>query len=167
MTESRSVCLLLPGFLRVGSTLAGIVLLGIAFDALIAIRLPLEWPWTLFGLVAFALGIALEAAGTRAFWTHGHGTPAPETHPERLVTRGPYAWSRHPLYLARHLMLLGLALFLASPSIVVLTVLLFILVESVLIPREEARLAARFTGPYEEYRSQVGRWITVRRRPRR
>jgi protein-S-isoprenylcysteine O-methyltransferase Ste14 len=166
MSGSRTFRALLAGLLRVASTLAGIVLLGIAFDALLEIRLPHDLPWTLLGLVAFGAGIVLEAEGTRALWTHGHGTPAPETHPERLVTEGPYAWSRHPLYLARHVMLLGLALILASPSIVVLTVLLLFLVQSVIIPREEARLAARFTGLYEEYRGRVGQWFTVHRRRR-
>lgn len=167
MTERPSVRTLISGLSRVATTIAGIVLLGIAFDRLLGIRLPGGWPLRALGLVAFAIGLALETAGTRAFWIYGSGTPAAESHPKKLVTDGPYSWSRHPLYLARHLMLLGLAGLLESPSILLLTAVLFILVQFVMIPREEARLATRFDGLYEDYRKRVGKWITVRQRGRR
>jgi len=35
-----------------------------------------------------------------------------------------------------------------------------------MIPREEGRLAARFAEPYADYRTQVSKWVTVRRRDR-
>jgi protein-S-isoprenylcysteine O-methyltransferase Ste14 len=161
MTEEPSVRALIAGFVRVASTLAGIALLGIAFDLILGVQLPRDWGWRLLGSLPLALGLALEARATQAFWVHGRGTPSPETHPQHLVTEGPYSWSRHPLYLARHLILLGVALLLASPTLLVLTVLLFVLVQGVLIPREEARLAGRFDGLYEDYRKRVAMWITL------
>ena len=163
MTQPPSVRLLLSGVIRVANTLAGIVILGIALDRLLALPLVGWGLWRLLGAIPLVLGLALETAGTRAFWKYGHGTPNPVAHPERLVTEGPYAWSRHPLYLARHLILLGAAWILASPATLVLTILLFLIVESVMIPREEARLAARFAEHYEAYRKRVSKWVTVRR----
>ena len=163
ITEPPSVRVLLSGIVRVANTLTGIVVLGIALDRLLPLPF-LGWGlWRLWGVLPLVLGLTLETAGTLAFWKHGHGTPNPVAHPERLVTEGPYSWSRHPLYLARHLILLGAAWILASPAILVLTVLLFLIVEFVMIPREEARLAARFAEQYEGYQKRVSKWITVRR----
>src|SRR2546422_708948 len=139
---------------------------GIGFSSFLPTDSHQPAPWQLWGLVALTLGLVLEAAGTHAFWKYGSGAPNPVAHPSRLVTEGPYAWSRHPLYLARHLILLGAALLLASPSTLALTVLLFIVVETIMIPREEGRLAARFAEPYADYRTRVSKWVTVRRRDR-
>jgi len=166
MPESPPIGFLASGIVRVASTLVGIVLLGFSFDRILGLPIWIGRPWQLWGLVPLTLGLVLEAAGTHAFWKHGGGAPNPVAHPSRLVTEGPYAWSRHPLYLARHLILLGAALLLASPSTLALTVLLFIVVETIMIPREEGRLAARFAEPYADYRTRVSKWVTVRRRDR-
>jgi len=163
MTQPPSLRSLLSGIARVADTLAGIVILGVALDHLFALPLPGWGSWRLWGLVPLSLGVWLEASATHAFWTHGHGTPNPESHPARLVVEGPYSWSRHPLYLARHLMLFGSACILASPATAVLTLLLYLVVEFVLIPREEARLAGRFAAEYEAYRRRVSKWVTIRR----
>jgi len=164
MGNNLEIRALVSGAIRVANTLAGIVLLGIALDWILGLQLPMDWK--LLGFVPLVLGIALEASGTRAFWRYGRGTPNPEAHPERLVTEWPYSWSRHPLYLARHLILIGFALLLGSLSILVLTAILFIVVERVMIPREEGRLAVRFGEPYETYRSRVSKWVTLRSRGR-
>lgn len=166
MTQSPSRWFLASGSIRVAFTLMGIAILGIAIDRLLFLPVWNEGPWRLLGLVPLVLGIALEAAGIHAFWRHGRGTPHPLGHPERLVTQGPYSWSRHPLYVARHFMLLGAAVLFGSLSILALTIGLFLLVHSVMIPREEARLAARFGDLYEEYRRRVSRFVTLRRRDR-
>jgi len=166
MEQSPTIRVLVSGIIRVAYTLIAIVILGIVLDRLLALPTWMGGPWHLLGLIPFILGLALEAAGTHAFWKYGRGTPNPVGHPERLVTQGPYSWSRHPLYLARHLILLGAAWLLGSPSILVLTILLFLVVQRVMIPREEGRLAARFAKQYEEYRSRVSKWVTLRRRNR-
>src|SRR3989442_9934493 len=163
MPESPPIGFLASGIVRVASTLVGIVLLGFSFDRILGLPIWIGRPWQLWGLVPLTLGLVLEAAGTHAFWKYGSGAPNPVAHPSQLVTRGPYSWSRHPLYLARHLILLGAAWLLGSPSILILTILLFLVVQIVMIPKEEGRLAARFGEPYAKYRSQVSRWISLRR----
>jgi len=151
---------------RVACTLAGIVVLGIAFDRLFAVPIWMNGLWQTFGFVPLVLGLSLEASATYALWEHGRGTPNPDAHPKKLVTHGPYSWSRHPLYLARHLILVGCAWLLGSPSIVLLTLALFLLVHFVMIPREESRLATRFAQPYEAYQERVAKWVTLPRRGR-
>lgn len=159
--------ILVIGIVRVVLALTAIVFLGLLLDRLLALPAWVPTAWRPWGLLPLAAGIALEAAGTHAFWRYGSGTPHPVGHPQRLVTAGPYAWSRNPLYLARLLVLLGGAWILASPGTLALTFLLSVGLETVLIPREERRLEARLGAPYVAYRAQVSRWATVRRRNRR
>ncbi len=165
--EKPPIRVLASGIFGVAYTLAGIIVVGIILDHLLGLPIWLGGLWRWLGAVPIITGLALEAAGTYAFWKYGKGTPNPVAHPSQLVTRGPYSWSRHPLYLARHLILLGFASLLGSPSILILTILLFLLVQIVLIPREEGRLAARFGEPYAEYRSHVSKWASLPRTFRR
>ncbi len=88
---------------------------------------------------------------------HGGGGPGMGTPPERLVTSGPYAWCRNPMYLGHMIFLLGLALGLRSW----LGVVIFV----VNVPwfhfralRDENRLRALFGVRYEEYHAKVKRW---------
>ena len=80
------------------------------------------------------------------------------TPPERLVTTGPYAWSRNPMYLGHIVFLLGLALafrsFLALMIAAATTVWLHFRVRT-----DEVRLGERFRGEYDVYRTRVARWI--------
>lgn len=77
----------------------------------------------------------------------------------RLVTEGPYARIRHPMYLAYLVIFTGLfvltrdLLFCGSAILVILS-LMFLRV-----PYEERALRNRFGGEYEEYRSRVGAFV--------
>ena len=89
---------------------------------------------------------------------HGGGGPGMNTPPERLVTSGPFAWCRNPMYLGHIIFLLGLTLTLRSTlaaAIAVATVVWF----QFRVRRDEARLEERFGGAYQEYRARVRRWI--------
>ena len=63
-----------------------------------------------------------------------------DTPPERLVTSGPFARCRNPMYLGHLIFLAGLAL-------------------QFRVRRDERRLAERFGEPYMQYCSRVKRWI--------
>lgn len=83
---------------------------------------------------------------------HGHPTTA-------LVTRGPYSFSRHPIYLALILILLGLAIRAASVWFVLLTGAFWIAVQLLTVRREEAYLANEFPEQYARYVGSVRQWI--------
>lgn len=88
----------------------------------------------------------------------GGGGPGMDTPPERLVTSGPFALCRNPMYLGHLIFLAGLALGLRSwLGAVFLIVTVFRLARRV--RRDEARLAERFGEAYLEYRARVRRWI--------
>ena len=88
----------------------------------------------------------------------GGGGPGMDTPPERLVTSGPFALCRNPMYLGHLIFLAGLALTLQSwvgTILLVGTAIWF----RFRVQRDELRLAERFGEPYLEYRSRVKRWI--------
>lgn len=78
--------------------------------------------------------------------------------PERLVTTGPYAVTRNPMYLGHLVFLAGIALLTRSPlaaAVAVAHVPWF----SARVRRDEARLRERFGAPYDEYCARVPRWL--------
>ena len=88
----------------------------------------------------------------------GGGGPGMDTPPERLVTSGPFALCRNPMYLGHLIFLAGLALSLRSWFGTILlagTAIWF----QFRVRRDERRLAERFGEAYLQYRSRVKRWI--------
>ena len=88
----------------------------------------------------------------------GGGGPGMDTPPERLVTSGPFALCRNPMYLGHIIFLAGLALSLKSwlaAALAVGTAVWF----QFRVRRDERRLKERFGEPYRDYAARVKRWI--------
>lgn len=88
----------------------------------------------------------------------GGGGPGMETPPERLVTSGPFALCRNPMYLGHLIFLAGLALGLRSWFGAALALGTAVWLQF-RVRRDERRLAERFGEPYMQYCSRVKRWI--------
>ena len=88
----------------------------------------------------------------------GGGGPGMTIPPQRLVTSGPYAWCRNPMYLAHLIFLIGLTLTFRSEL-----ALLFFAFSAVWfdvrVRRDERRLRELFGAAYEDYTRRVKRWI--------
>jgi Phospholipid methyltransferase len=88
----------------------------------------------------------------------GGGGPGMSIPPERLVTSGPYAWCRNPMYVGHIVFLVGLALTFRS-----LLAWLILIATAVWfhyrVQRDEDRLRERFGQVYEAYSHRVTRWI--------
>jgi protein-S-isoprenylcysteine O-methyltransferase Ste14 len=78
--------------------------------------------------------------------------------PKILMMRGPYTFSRHPMYVAELALWLGWAVLFGSLG-VGLGLLLLIAVVCVLAPREERALEAKFGDAYRRYKARVPRWL--------
>jgi protein-S-isoprenylcysteine O-methyltransferase Ste14 len=72
-----------------------------------------------------------------------------------LVTTGPYAWIRNPLYAGNGVIGLGWSLAVGPLWSASFAVLYFALYRVVIIPFEEQFLARRFGGEYESYKRSV------------
>lgn len=77
----------------------------------------------------------------------------------QLVTTGPFAWVRNPIYVAMGLFLLGLST--ATGHLAALTVALpvFIVGTIIRISEEEKMLRAHFGAAYEDYAGRVRRFL--------
>jgi protein-S-isoprenylcysteine O-methyltransferase Ste14 len=113
----------------------------------------------LAGAVALLAGLWLAVETIALFGREGKGTLAPWDPTRKLVVRGPYRRVRNPMITGVGLVLLGEALILGSPEILVVFGI-FALANLIYIPLiEEPDLVARFGAEYEEYRRAVPRWI--------
>jgi protein-S-isoprenylcysteine O-methyltransferase Ste14 len=111
------------------------------------------------GLLPLAAGIALYARCAWDFAVVGRGTPAPYDPPRRLVTTGPFAYVRNPIYLAVLLVIFGEAVLLRSATLLGYTLFLWVAFHLRIVHFEERRLRAEFGEAFERYRGQVPRWI--------
>lgn len=82
---------------------------------------------------------------------------------QRLVTTGPYRFSRNPFYLANLLIDLGLCCLVGRVWVAVPFLVLWALAYGDTIRREETRLAALFPGTFERYVAAVPRLIPTGR----
>ena len=88
----------------------------------------------------------------------GGGGPGMTVPPESLVTSGPYAWCRNPMYLGHLIFLLGLTLTFHSEiafGLLVLSVFRF----QAQVRRDENRLRGLFGAGYDAYAARVRRWV--------
>jgi protein-S-isoprenylcysteine O-methyltransferase Ste14 len=78
--------------------------------------------------------------------------------PDQLVDRGPYAFSRNPMYLAWTLGYVGIAL-VAGTAWPLLLLPAVLAVTHVEVLREERSLERRFGAAYRSYRASVRRYL--------
>ena len=110
-------------------------------------------------------GALLLVAGAvvllHAFWRfvrEGAGTPAPVAPTERLVVGGLYRHIRNPMYVAVVACILGQALLLSSPALLVYAAIAGGGMAAFARWYEEPHLAARYGGQYRRYRESVPGW---------
>lgn len=119
------------------------------------------WPGTRTDVRFAPVGVAGYAlyrlAGTYRT-RHGGGGPGMATPPDRLVTTGPYALTRNPMYLG-HLVTFG-AFVGATRSLVLAAVLGWhVRWFDERAAAGQDRLRARFGDTYARYRDDVARWL--------
>jgi protein-S-isoprenylcysteine O-methyltransferase Ste14 len=122
--------------------------------------------WNLLGYVPVALGAALLV------WIMVFGLPRYRDLPARvpidwspalLMTGGPYALSRNPMYIGELALWLGLAILFGSPVVLAGFVLWAALMRRLAV-REEVLLEAAFGDRYRQYKARVPRWFGLPRR---
>ena len=110
------------------------------------------------GGVLFALG-ALVARWSWLIFHKARTTTVPGRASRRLITWGPYRFSRNPMYVGLSLAYLGEAGLLHQIWLVLLLPLTIAYVNRVVIPVEEVRLNEVFALDYQTYRAKVRRWF--------
>jgi len=104
-------------------------------------------------------GLLLAGWGERTFAAEGTDIlPASPTN-KTLVTRGPFRYTRNPMYSGLVLMALGFALYFGTVPFYVVPVMLFLLCNFSFIPFEEAKMLRQFGDQYTDYLRRVRRWV--------
>ena len=110
------------------------------------------------GWALVALAFALMISGMVFLRIH-RTTIRPNKAATTLVQRGPYAFTRNPLYLSLVTATAGLGFLLRSPWIFVLWPFLVLILDRAVIAKEERHLDAAFGEAYADYKGRVRRWI--------
>lgn len=109
--------------------------------------------WTLL-----LLGLLLMFVGMGTFLRAGTAV-IPFRAASRLVTWGPYRFTRNPMYAGFTIAYLGGVLLMNSVWPLLFLPLAIIVLSRLVIEREERHLLALFGEEYAAYRRQVRRWI--------
>lgn len=128
--------------------------------ALLAQRAASDAPlrWSVLPVIAAAM--LLRAWAARHLGPHGNGH---EMEAPALARKGPYAFSRHPLYLANIVTGVALVLFANPPAAFSLTLIALIVAQYFVLARlEERALRERHPEAYEAYAQKTPRWFGVK-----
>ena len=142
-----------PPLVYVGGLILGLIL-GALFSTPF---LPGGLTWTV-GLPLIALGVVLLATAFRAFRRAGT-SPDPGEPTKRVVTDGPFRFTRNPIYLGFTLIYLGITVALSSLGALLLLLPALAIIDRGVIVREERYLARRFGDKYLRYKTRVRRWL--------
>jgi protein-S-isoprenylcysteine O-methyltransferase Ste14 len=115
--------------------------------------------WNLVGLGPVAVGTTLLLWVSLAHLSHANDGVEVSVMSRVLVTRGPYAWSRNPMYVAELSVWLGWTVLFGSIPVLVGAVALWVAMTFIALPWEERALEAKFSETYLGYKRRVPRWL--------
>ncbi|HEX8854794.1 MAG TPA: isoprenylcysteine carboxylmethyltransferase family protein [Thermoleophilaceae bacterium] len=123
-----------------------------------------DWslPIRIAGALLIAAGAAVLLSAFARFVIEGLGTPAPVAPPQQLVIGGLYRYVRNPMYLAVEATIVGQALFLGQPSLLLYALAFAAIVAAFVYGYEQPTLERQFGDQYEEYKKRVPAWIPRR-----
>jgi protein-S-isoprenylcysteine O-methyltransferase Ste14 len=140
----------------------GVILLGVALNRIAPIdpAIELAAPLRLALGGAIALGAILGLGAWPVFLMRRSGQSENPWKPTtQIVERGPYRFTRNPMYLQMVLVTIGFGVVLANAWILLLTPICAWLLQGLAILPEEAYLERKFGDAYRDYKRRVRRWL--------
>ena len=122
-----------------------------------------------FSANVIAGGVLLLIGGSIYLWClwdfamAGRGTPLPLDPPKNLVVRGLYKYTRNPMYVGVVSAIFGWSLFFGSQSISIYGICVALFFHLMVVLFEEPILRHKFGSVYDEYCSNVSRWLPLRK----
>jgi protein-S-isoprenylcysteine O-methyltransferase Ste14 len=132
-------------------------LVGLGVGVLLQVVAPWRLSWSAWighacGWPLILAGLGLAASAVRA------AADVDLERPNQLIRRGPYTFSRNPMYVAWTLVYVGIALVTSAVwSLLLLPIVL--LATHVVVRREERSLQSRFGAGYRSYKASVRRYL--------
>jgi protein-S-isoprenylcysteine O-methyltransferase Ste14 len=136
-----------------------VILLGALLQYMIApIRFPGDAWIRILGVLFLVAGLALIFSALAMFKRTGQD-PKPWTPSPELIEKGPYRWTRNPMYVGLTCVLAGLGLALNNLWFSLLAAAALLVVHVIAVLPEEKYLKEKFGRSYEEYCTRVRRYI--------
>ena len=108
--------------------------------------------------VLLMTGVVLVASAIGRF-REAETPPEPWKAPTAITRRGPYSRTRNPMYLGMAFAHLAVAVGLQSIGILVALLPAVMMIDFLVVRREEAYLLDQFGDTYAEYKASVPRWL--------
>ena len=118
-----------------------------------SIFLPLQLGkvWFFIGLVIFLIALVISLSATFIART---------TSTDKPFTKGPYSYSRHPLYVAETLIFISITIACVSWVFLLLTVIMQSF-HMIYAPAEERYCLKKYGEAYRKYMNRTPRWIGI------
>lgn len=113
----------------------------------------LAWIGCLAGWPLILLGTGLS------IWATIEAGETDISSPQELVTSGPYAYSRNPMYVGWTLIYLGITFVVNSLWLIFLFPFGMVYIHFIEIPKEERLLEQKFGSKYREYQNRVRKYL--------
>ena len=115
-------------------------------------------PVTYFGIFLIGIGATLTLSAIAMF--RKNNTPVvPGTKPTFVVMKGPYTFTRNPMYLGLTFILIGAGVWIGNALSIACFAIFVVYINSTFIPREEKMMENLFGQKYLGYKSKVRRWL--------
>lgn len=115
-------------------------------------------PLRLLGGALVLAGIALMIWAIAAFRRH-RTSVVPHQMPQTIITTGPFALSRNPIYLGDVMILTGAILWWGAwPALILIPLFVLILTRRFIAP-EEARMKENFGTEFADFARKTRRWL--------
>lgn len=118
----------------------------------------LEPPLAYAGVIFVFPGIVISAVSADLFVKAETGL-VPFEEATKLVTGGPYRYTRNPMYLGMFLMVFGVAFLMGSAGALIPLLVFILIIRYNFIAGEERFLESAFGQQYLDYKTKVRRWI--------
>lgn len=142
------------------SFMIGLVLLSLFLDKVFDYTDFASFPYDLiFGFILLFPGIILTGSCV-IYFLKNKGTPVPLNPPPKLISDGPYAYSRNPMVTGLFFILFGVGFLCNSVTLTFIITPLFILLNLIELKNiEEPELEKRLGEEYIEYRKKTPMFI--------
>ena len=119
---------------------------------------PIKELLDVFGVLFIGIALAIEISAMLVM-RKAKTTIMPNKGSAKLVTSGPFSFTRNPIYFGNIILLFGLGLMLENIWFWPFAIICGALTQQLAVLREEAHLQAKFPAAFLAYKKKVRRWI--------
>jgi protein-S-isoprenylcysteine O-methyltransferase Ste14 len=130
-----------------------------AISALMPWRAMMNLRLVPLGAILVVLGLVMPVWAFTLFQREGTEVNPVSKANRALVTSGPFALTRNPMYLGLVIVSLGIAFWVGALPMFAVPILTFAVANWVHIPFEEAKMRRQFGAAFDAYTAKVPRWV--------